>query len=99
MLIQPHKINKAHRDKPRLPVSSVKYRRRAVLESLGVPLGLVHCFGYIQPLHALDLDMDAGEAGQVRHFPEALGAASLDLIAVFPEDRGKLPLTISSFAL
>ena len=43
--------------------------------------------------------MDAREAGQVRHFPVALRAARLHVVAVGLEDVGQLNLTGAPFAL
>lgn len=69
------------------------------MELLSVPDSLGHCLGYVQPLHPLALDMDAGEAGQVRFLPVALSAARLHTVSVGLEDVGQLDLTGPAFAL
>lgn len=61
-------------------------------EAGSVPDSLGHGFRDVQPLHPLDFDIYPGQAHQVRHFPVRQGAATLNVIAVFPEDRGQLPL-------
>ena len=63
---------------------------RSILKPLRVPDGLGHSLRHIQPLVALALDMYAGEAGQVRHFPIALRPARLHVVAVSLEEPGKL---------
>lgn len=74
-------------------------RRGTVLEAFSVPDGLGHCLGYVQPFHPLALDMDPGEAGQVRLCPIVLGAARLHVVAVRLEDVGQLDLSSPALTL
>lgn len=67
-------------------------------EAGSVPDSLSHGLQNVQSLHPLDFDMYPG-AHQVWHFPVRQGAAALNVIAVFLEDRGQLPLAVYAFAL
>lgn len=70
-----------------------------VPEAAGVPLGLFHRRPEVQPLDPFDLDMDAGEAQQIRDIPEGQGPAPDHIVPVGLKNGGKLTLTVRSFTL
>ena len=98
-VVQPQPILQLHSHKPRLPVAPVEYGGRSIVESLCIPDGLRHGLAYIQLLHPLDLDVDAGQSCQIRNRPIAERTAPLDLVTVFMKEGGQLPLAVRSFPL
>ena len=66
-VVEAQPIFQPHGYKPPLPVSPVEHGGSAILKSLSVPHRLGHCRMEVQPLRPLALDVDTGEAGQVRY--------------------------------
>lgn len=73
--------------------------RQAVAESLCISRGLCNRRRQVKPLDALALDMDSRQADKIRHAAIGQGAAALDIVAIRPEQIGKLPLTVSALPL
>jgi hypothetical protein len=70
----------------------VKQCRYSVAHSLTVPDRLFHSFHHIQFLHPLDLDVDTGEAGEIRNLPHRIRAATITSISILPKDHSQFPL-------
>ena len=65
LAVQMHKVFKAEGDEPWLPVAPVEQSGDAVLKSLCISHGLLHCLWNIELLHALALYVDARESYHV----------------------------------
>lgn len=97
--INRHPILQLHYHAPGRAGAAEEYGGQAVPEPLGIPLRLGHPFGQPQRFRPLALDMHTGDAGQIRHFPIALSAASFHRVAVALEDFGKLNFRPAAFCL
>ena len=96
-------IFRASEDGERVPLTIADYDRKAgtvtiIFQIVGGATMELNALN-VQPLHPFAFNMDSGEAGQVRHFPEGEGAATGTVIAVRLEDCRKLPLTVCALAL
>ena len=99
-LIYLDEVIKAHCHPPRLPVASVEYCGNPVTEMTSIPLGLLHPFSKAKLFASFALDVDAGEAGHIRHFPVAHGLPRLNTLEpVFVEDLHKLQFRPPAFSL
>lgn len=97
--IQLQPVHKPHGHEPRLTVAPVKYCGRSIVESLRVPHSLCHSLSYIQLLHTLGLNVDTRQPSQIGNRPIAERTAPLNIVAMFMEQGGKLPLAVRSFSL
>lgn len=69
------------------------------MKPCGVLHGLDHGLWHIQPLHPLDLRMDAGDPHHVRRFSEAYRLSRLRRDALGLENAAKLQLPGPSFVM